>query len=229
MQMIHDRFVNNDLLNFISRPQYEYSCSISALTAVFNYLFSEQIGIKTSNELAIIAAKKQAKDITGAGNLTIMKWFDILCKHYKLKGISKYYLRKENVTDWSKNSKVITDLKEVIRSKDKAFIYHMENHYNVIVGYFEHSDNPDEAYNTNAKLQRWIVLGEHSDYNPLNFPKIKNAIKVALQKIDKEDLYNYTIESAMRTPIWTRKWRSIRHDLINSPNHCIMVFSKEEN
>ena len=47
-----DRFVNNELLGFISRPQYEASCSMSSLTAVINYLFADQIGIKTNKEWA---------------------------------------------------------------------------------------------------------------------------------------------------------------------------------
>lgn len=220
MLRTHDRFVNNELLKFISRPQYENSCSITSLTAVFNYLFAEKIGIKTSNELAVIAANKPAKDVTGAGNKTVMEWFNKLCTHYGVNGNCSYYLRRKEVEDWDNNPNLISKLKKDIKSNNTALIYHLKNHYNIVVGYFEHSENPDDAYNDEASLQRWIVLGEHSDYNP-----ISKITQRALKAVLSEDKYNLIMESVGRTPIWSRIWRSIRHDLMKSPNHCVLCFS----
>jgi len=218
----HDRFVNNELLGFVSRPQYDTSCSISSLTAVYNYLYSAKIGIKTTDELVKILGYKSVDDITGVGNMTIIKWFDKLNEHFKLKGKSKFFLKGEELENWGGNSEVIKILKETIKSDKKALIYHMANHYTIIVGYFEHSEEAEDAYEEEASLQRWIVLGEHSDYNPLP-DLIQKAIKVALP----EDTYNLVMEKSGLGPIWTRRWKSIRHDLINTPNHCILGFSKE--
>lgn len=220
MLQTHDRFVNNELLKFITRPQYENSCSISSLTAVFNYLFSDKIGIKTTNELSLIASGKPAKDITGAGNQTVMNWFSKIIQHYGLKGNCSFYIRDKDVEDWDNNFNLISDMKQKIISKDHALVYHMQNHYNIVIGYFENSDNPDDTYNANAELQRWIILGEHSEYNPL--PKL---VQNALRLVPNEDMYNLVMESIGRTPIWTRRWKSIRHDLMASPNHCALMFN----
>ncbi len=67
-----DRYVNNDLISYISRPQYENSCSFTALTAVFNYFYADKLGIKTSNELASAIGIKAPKNITGYGNSQVM-------------------------------------------------------------------------------------------------------------------------------------------------------------
>lgn len=46
-----DRFVNNELLGLISRPQFEFSCSLSSFIAEFNYQYSGQLEIKMSQSL----------------------------------------------------------------------------------------------------------------------------------------------------------------------------------
>ena len=63
-----DRFINNELLGFISRPQYDTSCSMSSLTAVINYLFSDQIGIKTTKEWAKDIGAPDPEESMGPGN-----------------------------------------------------------------------------------------------------------------------------------------------------------------
>ncbi|MDD2228586.1 MAG: hypothetical protein PHY48_04145 [Candidatus Cloacimonetes bacterium] len=222
MQQTHDRYINHQMLDCISRPQYENGCSIASLTAVFNYLYAEQLGgMKSSLELASIMGLK-VDDIgtkLNASNKTVMGWFDRLTKHYKLHGSCSIYLSAKDVKDYSRNAAVISQFKDDIAKEDKAFIYHLENHYNVVLGYFEHSVSPAKAYDTSADLQRWIVLGEHSEYNP-----IKDWMRMAVSLVN-EDLAN-KIQDKMAGPIWSRRWRSIRHDLLKSPHHCIMVFSK---
>ncbi|MDD2230659.1 MAG: hypothetical protein PHY48_14835 [Candidatus Cloacimonetes bacterium] len=222
MKNTHDRYINTKMLECISRPQYENGCSIASLTAVFNYLYADQLGgIKSPLELASIMGLN-INDIgskLNAGNNTVMGWFDRLTKHYKLRGNCSIYLSAKDVKDYSHNSLVISKFKDDIARDDHAFIYHLENHYNVVLGYFEHSVSPAKPYDTSAEIQRWIVLGEHSEYNP-----IKDWMRTAVSLVN-EDLAN-KIQDKMTGPIWSRRWRSIRHDLMKSSNHCIMVFSR---
>jgi hypothetical protein len=211
------------MLECISRPQYENGCSIASLTAVFNFLYAEQLGgMRSTQELVSIMGLK-VDDIgtkLNAGNKTVMGWFDKLTKHFKLQGSSSIYLSAKDVKDYSRNSTVISQFKDDIAKGDSAFIYHMENHYNVVIGYFEHSASPSTAYDKSSELQRWIVLGEHSEYNPIT------AWMRGMVAFISEDLAN-KIQDKMAGPIWSRRWRSIRHDLLKSPNHCIMVFTKQ--
>lgn len=220
-----DRFVNNELLGFISRPQYESSCSMSSLTAVINYLFSDQIGIKTTRQWAEDIKIHPPTAEMSPGNETVLKWFKKVCEHYGVEGKCDYFISDEDVEDWSKNPELINRLKKAITNKEQALIYHMANHYNVIVGYFENSKESDEAYNPDAELQRWIIIGDHSDHNPI--PKvIQKDMKALPEKVLSEDYYNLIMERAATPPVWCRRWGSIRHDLINTSNHCILVFEK---
>ncbi|HNU53425.1 MAG TPA: hypothetical protein PK046_01535 [Candidatus Syntrophosphaera sp.] len=217
-----DRFMNNELLGFISRPQYENSCSMSSLTAVINYLFSDQIGIKTTKEWAEEIEAPDPEEPLSPGNETMMSWFKLVCEHYGVEGKCDYFICDEDVEDWDDNPKVITKLKKAIKSKKQALIYHLDNHYNVIVGYFEHATDPDKAYDPDAQLQRWIVLGEHSDYNRLeDFPAINKILEI----LKRGDRYNLLYDRCT-APVWSIRWRTIRHDLINTPNHCILMFEK---
>ncbi len=153
MSIIHDRFVNNELLQFISRPQYDSSCSMSSLTAVINYLFSDQIGVKTTKQWTQDIGIGSPEANMNPGNQTVMKWFDLVCKHCGLKGSCGFFIRDEDVKNWEDNPKVVTKLKEAVNSKDQTLIYHLSNHYNIVAGYFENSTDPDEAYNAKAKLE----------------------------------------------------------------------------
>lgn len=224
MNKCMDRYVNNDLIGYISRPQHGNSCSFTALTAVFNYLFAKRVGIKTSNELAKAIGIKAPKDITGYGNPELLRFFEKLCKNYGVVGNCGYFLRGKDVKDWEKNTQIFSNLKVATKSPNTALIYHLSNHYNLIVGYFEHAVNPDDAYNPEATINRWVVIGEHSEYNPIpNLVQV--AGKLAASFVHKEDAYNQLMERATLSPIWSRRWRDLRHDLMSNGNHCILRFN----
>lgn len=201
MRQTHDRFINARLLEYISRPQYKLGCSIASLTAVFNYLYANQIGLKTSRELAL-ALGKNVENIGTRGNVPenedLMHWFDSLVNHYHVKGASSVYFCKTNTKDWEKT---ILELKEYLKRNDVAFIYNLENHYDLVVGYFEHAKEPEYAFEKETahekhiEINRWIVLGDHS-------PSFD--------------------------PIWCRRWKTIIDDVQDNPPHCIMLFRKDE-
>lgn len=95
---VHDRHVNNALLACISRPQHENSCSLTSLTAVFNYLYSDQLGIKSSTELAArLGIEPPGEFGYGPGNDTVLKWFTDLCRYYGVTGEGQVHLRGKDV------------------------------------------------------------------------------------------------------------------------------------
>ena len=103
-----ERFVSNVILESISRPQYKYSCSLAALTAAINFLYSEKIGIQTQEMLA----GKLGMDASEVGynggpdNEELLEWFGKFVKRVKLHGSCRCYLSKREVKDFSKNDRV---------------------------------------------------------------------------------------------------------------------------
>lgn len=221
---MHDRYVNNEMLKYISRPQYSNSCSITALTAIFNYLFAQKLGsVKTSDELAVAVTGKPAGHVHGIGNNDVVLWFNILCEHYDLKGSAEIYLRGEDVKNIDNNERIITELKECIRSSGTALIYHLDNHYVTVVGYFDHASRPENAYEADTKLKRWLIMGEQSEYTPI--PRWAQRI---MRAILKGELYETIMEMFGRAPLWSRRWGFIRTDLMERSNHCLLKFTSLE-
>lgn len=226
MPNTHERYVNNELLGFISRPQYDSSCSMSSLTAVINYLYSDQIGIKTTKEWAKEIGIHSPETKMSPGNESVLDWFRRIVEKYGLKGGCGYFIQDRDV-DWDSNPEVISRLKRAVRSKDQALIHHLSNHYNLVAGYFEAAKKPDDAYDTKARLERWIVLGEHSDFNHIP-DMLQKFIRTIPEKVMSEDAKNLLMERAGSPPVWCRRWGSIRHDLMNTPKHCILRFIRND-
>ena len=161
--IFRDRFVNNDVLKSISRPQYRYSCSLTALSAVINYLFSRILGIQTQEQIANLLGL-DARCIgynKGPGNKQLMKWFNTFTSRTSQNAKCRIFMNKREVIDWSRNEKMIRKFKETIKSKNRILIYHLDNHFNVVCGFFESALVPFEAFAKNTKLKRWILLADH--------------------------------------------------------------------
>ena len=107
------KYLNINRWNCISRPQYAKSCGITSLTACFNYLFSH-MGEETSQARKPLLTQDQALEILGfvqpfdeirfgpfSGNTSILRWFNLLCKHFGVKGQAKIFYKRrgsKNVT-----------------------------------------------------------------------------------------------------------------------------------
>ena len=198
-----DRFVNNKLVGYVSRPQHKLCCSITALTGVFNYLYADIVGIKTSFELASIL-KIPIDDIgttIDPSNSDIMDWFRTIVFELGLNGTCDFFLRDNDIDDLNYNLKSYTKIKETIKCKNNALIYHMDNHYTLIVGFFDSARDSKEVYQPNTSLDWyiksldwWIILGEH------------------YCKFD---------------PIWSILFRDLSKDIKDNDWHCILRFSNE--
>ncbi len=238
---LRKRFINNRLLTMISRPQYESSCSVTSLTAVFNYLYSAEVGIQTQDDIARVLGFKDASEVGnygGPGNKTVMEWFKKLTQHYAVQGSCNIFIDRSSVKDFSNNKTVFTKIRETVESENTVIIYHMENHYNVVIGYVEAAQDqePEKAYAESPALNRWIVLGEHSTYNRFSFIfKLLDIIeKTSLRKLIPEKIHlseqiRLILEDKLfPSPIWCRKWKNVRKDFLDSSNHCFLIFRKQQ-
>jgi len=162
----HDRYVNNRILKCLSRPQYIYSCGLTSLTCVVNFLWSRKLGIITQEVLARqlgFSAKSSGEE--SPGNRTILKWFRKFRAIHHLTGTENLFLDADSYL--APNSvgyeKMVANVKRTVRSKDTILIHHTANHYNIVCGYFESAEKPDEAYRKDAFVKRWLLLAEHYD------------------------------------------------------------------
>ena len=73
-----ERYVNNELFQAISWPQYINTCHLTSLTAIFNYFYSRSIGIRTVEEIEKklkLGGFNKLADKSDIGNQTLIKWF----------------------------------------------------------------------------------------------------------------------------------------------------------
>ncbi len=226
-KIYQDRFLNNKILRVLARPQYPDSGSITSLTAVINYLFSEDIGIQTPDEIAKILKFTSAGDLKinpDVSNETIMKWFRLVLTHYNLKGSCRVAVGLNEIKNFDDSLLSFDYMKNQIPREDRIYVYHLENHFNLVAGYFEsaHYDQPDKVYSELDNLSKWILLGEHTTNKNLEFilKLLKNIPLNFQMKLYIEDKLN-------PSPIWCRRWKNIRKDFLYSQNHCFIQFEKE--
>jgi len=75
-----------------------------------------------------------------SGNTSILRWFNMLCKHFGLKGQARIFYKprgSKNVTQEFTPSTAWNALKTGLMNPNKAYIYHCYNHYMCPVGYEE--------------------------------------------------------------------------------------------
>ena len=153
---MNERFVNNDVLRYLCRPQYRYGCAIAALTSVVNYLYAGKLGVVTQERLAEELGLKILDIGTkiDPSNDDIMEWFDRFVRERKLRGRAKIFCDRRKRLDFSA-------LRHRIVSPRSILIYHLENHYNIVCGYFGSATDPREAYSNGGNTETWLLLADH--------------------------------------------------------------------
>eukprot|EP00761_Pharyngomonas_kirbyi_P014546 gb/GECH01014576.1/.p1 GENE.gb/GECH01014576.1/~~gb/GECH01014576.1/.p1 ORF type:complete len:466 (+),score=90.73 gb/GECH01014576.1/:1-1398(+) len=165
----------------VSRPQYKYSCGISSLTSVWNFLFST-LGYGNRDPIT----QEQALNILGfqepfthirfgpfTGNTSLFKWFRVLNKELNVEGNATYLWKAHGRGRQigREEEDVYQELKDGLGSRNVAFIYHCKNHYLLVIGYQDSPMTQEKAFTTELNgidYERWILLGEISK----NFPPI---------------------------------------------------------
>lgn len=142
----YERYINNDLLSCIQRPQPYNYCSLTCIQEIllyFNqyYEYSELLEKINWNHKDIIEGKIGNQKIIEA-----LKKFDLI-------GIIYNKFKK---IEWNELKKEIKD--------GFPMIYHRKGHYSLVVGYIEEpfiKNNGDIVEINNERNQKWLVLGEH--------------------------------------------------------------------
>jgi hypothetical protein len=197
-----DRYVNNEILKSVSRPQDNYNCSLASLTAVVNYLYNDERGILTMDNIADLlgfASRTDSEINAGPSNQQVMDWFNIFVKQKTLRGTTRIEFNQKSVLPWdpAENRKTLSQLKETLHSRDQILIYHKENHYLPVCGYYECASDPVRSYTEDLPPEVWIILGDHYIKNP---------------------------------PVYAKRWGDIRNDFIDnwegSHAHCFILFER---
>ncbi|KAG2373914.1 hypothetical protein C9374_011579 [Naegleria lovaniensis] len=158
----------------MSRPQYKYSCGISSLTSIWNYLFSTlghgDLPILTQEEvLTLLGFSEPFHEIRFGpfcGNETIMQWFKELLSLFGMEGEACIFWKCKGLHTTKPSGNVLDELKKGLRSNQTAFIYHCYNHYMVIMGFDESPTHPQHIYqsitNSEQVSNAWLLFGDNS-------------------------------------------------------------------
>jgi hypothetical protein len=155
---MRNRFVNNEILACTCRPQYRYGCAIAALATVINYLYSSKLGIIKQEQIAEELGM-EIQDIGTSidpGNEDVMEWFARFVQQRKLHGRARIFLNRKKDEEY-------VALKRVVKSPDKILMYHLENHYNIVCGFYESATKPTDAYSGKADTEKWLILADQYD------------------------------------------------------------------
>jgi len=161
---LYDRYVNNELLLNLSRPQHPEGCATASLTTALNYLFGTERGLTTQEDFAAaLGLRNDDLGIPGGpGNEILLEWFRTYAGKRGLQAECGILLNGEDVKDALRNDGIFDQLKAIIRGSDTALVYHLEHHYNIVCGFVEHAVKATEAYETAVPKQRWLILADPS-------------------------------------------------------------------
>ncbi|CAH1780997.1 unnamed protein product [Owenia fusiformis] len=214
----------------ISRPQYVESCGISSLVSCWNYLFST-LGsgtmkpITQEEALTILNHKPPFEEINFGkftGNVTLMRWFQILNDHFGVQGTSCFFykLNGENKTFDLSSHDALLKLKKCLKEKDMSFIYHAENHYFCPIGFEDMAVNEIDAYKgelDQSDVETWILIGDSKKNHPcihcIRWEDIITDLKnVHPDYIDVRRLWKGALKHNTEKP--------------EDNDHCIMAFRR---
>ncbi len=160
--MKYDRFINNTILTGLVRPQYTNECSINAVTGALNAITDGQLRREDIYEIT----GWDSEPVTNGdiGNVEVLRALRKCCKHLNISATVSLF-----INSISRYEKLWTKFKEAVRYENTALIYHADNHYCLIAGYFEEPWNR-KCLDTEGYQNRrdWIILADHSsDRNPI--------------------------------------------------------------
>ncbi|KAL4466031.1 hypothetical protein ABPG74_004268 [Tetrahymena malaccensis] len=224
----------------LSRPQYQRSCGISSLMSNWNYLFS-WLGVGTlppisvEEALQILGVEKEGKLFqdtdfgTFTGNGTLIKWFKLLCKYFKVDGTAYIFWKMcgDNRTPGIDEKEALERLEEGLRNENMTFIYHAHDHYFCPVGYEIVPRRPPDAYKKLEdidpnEVDHWIFIGEPSKRYPAFH--IRQWSEIA-KDISLGNPQYYDIRHPEKG-IMERKGEYFKTTKAGTSIHCIMAFQK---
>lgn len=179
---MYERYVNNKILNASVRPSRRNWCSISAMTAAFNAVFSMNIGVEDARKaIGWDVGKIERGSI---GNLTFIDGLNTMCQKYGQLG--KIQILFQTIDVGEENiERAWQIIKQKVQDESCAVIYHMDNRFTLVAGFYEEAADYDSIGGTGF-LDRndWLVIAENSTF--WNYP-----IRVEKWYDVREDLRNH--------------------------------------
>ncbi|CAL1530567.1 unnamed protein product [Lymnaea stagnalis] len=218
----------------ISRPQYKTSCGISSVVSCWNFLYSSMghgslKPLTQENAMKILGFQSPFENIKFGpitGNLTLLRWFQELNVHFKVRGRS-YFMYKpcgKNRTAGVTDEMALKMLKQGLKDLNTTFIYHCHNHYFCPIGYEETPLFCVDAYKCNVgdkAVDTWVLIGDTSRKHPSIHCKNWDDISTDLN-CESPNYFNIR-----------QHWKGVIHRDTSRKSggnlHCIMAFQKGEN
>lgn len=169
---LYKRYINNNILTSCPRPQRKNECSVTAMATVVNALW----GTSYMGKDIIPIIKRDESDIRNFANQSVIEGFKEIFKQHGWNGDVGIYLKGGKLT--SENGTLPADqvkyvenlwfeLKKEIHNDRTALIYHEDNHYTVICGYYEEPVNIEKFENYKngfADRRDYVIIAEQSGY-----------------------------------------------------------------
>lgn len=105
------------------------------------------------------------------GNVTLLRWFQLLNKHFGVSGRSYYFYKPHGKgrTIGLSSDDALSLLKEGLQNKSLAFVYHCQNHYFCPVGFEDVPVAPINSYKpalSASEVESWILIADTSRKHP---------------------------------------------------------------
>ena len=206
--MLPKRYINNDLLKYITWPQYKNGCSLATLTCVFNYLFHEVTGILSPVDIGKIIGRDPRK-MGSPGDSQLIKYFKSICEAKEVRGLARMAFRN------SAKSKILTaEIDSAICRKDSILAYHIAGHYLLVAGYYDGSNRPEEVL-VKKPNDRYYIFADH-------LPDEQSTIKSIFAHIAKiHPDGNLYLPGPLLCRRWGDVWNGFRHN-----EECFIEFCR---
>ena len=235
--MLQRRYFAMDKWACAPRPQYSSSCGMSAVCAVWNYLYSS-LGGGIERPLAV----EEVGELLGfepplrkhglfyiQTNSQIMTWFQRLCELKHLPGTSRILFKLQG----SRKTSLTPDtafwqVASALRTPSQALVYHCESHFMTLVGYEVSPQSQTNAYSTCSEMrvetmEPWVIAAEtNGKKQPLHSIRWQDVVT------DLSLLYPAYLD-VRSADQGVREHRSALYtsgEYAGRNIHCIMVFDR---
>jgi len=221
----------------MSRPQYSKSCGLTSVVSCWNYLYST-LGtgllppIPQEEAMTVLGFNPPFGKIKfgpSTGNTTLLKWFRVLNRHYRVKGEASFLWKAAGnfATPDIDEKKALSLLEDGLRTDTSAFIYHCYNHYCCPIGFEITSDQPTEAYKPLTQFssgeEHWIIIAEPSKGYPVFHVKKWSEI---VKDISTKYPEYYNIRKPKKGIMRFKEAAYVTGKMAGCNPHCIMIFKK---
>lgn len=197
----YNRFIKSNVLQGVIRPSGRNS-SLTTVTGAINSLFDRYFipeNIENYTEW-----NKEDYDNLKITNELIIIGLERVCKKLKLKTKAYTYLEKVDTSDESIEN-CWRKLKQKISDPDSVLIYHRNNGYCILAGYYEEPRTYDvlkEKRRSYYDRRDWLVIAEHSTETKREGKTIKLK------------------------PIEFLSWQDFQKDLNEIKYHCLICLQR---